>query len=141
MTKATSLPNTTDRVQASRLWLAALAAAGIAAIANIAIWLLAGALAVPLNIQVGGPQSPVVPLGAGPVIVMSVVPALLGAALLWLLNRFTARPRLVFQVVAVVVLLLSLAGPLLLPVALANKLVLSLMHVVAAAVIVSVLRK
>lgn len=141
MTKATSLPTSAERVPAGRLWLLALAAAGIAAVVNLLIWLLAGVANLPLNIQMGGPEAPVVPLSAGPVIVMSVVPALAGAALLWLLGRVTAQPFRWFTIIAVVVLLLSLAGPLLLPVALANKLVLSLMHVVAAGVIVGILRK
>ena len=141
MTNVAPLPNSAERVPAGRLWLLALAAAGIAAVVNLLIWLLAGMINIPLNVQMGGPEAPVVPLSAGPVIVMSVVPALAGAALLWLLGRITARPFRWFTIIAVVVLLLSLAGPLLLPVALANKLVLSLMHVVAAGVIVGILRK
>ncbi|KPV49883.1 hypothetical protein SE17_30120 [Kouleothrix aurantiaca] len=135
------MPNSAERVPTGRLWLLALAAAGIAAVVNLLIWLLAGMINIPLNVQMGGPEAPVVPLSAGPVIVMSVVPAIAGAALLWLLGRVTARPFRWFTIIAVVVLLLSLAGPLLLPVALANKLVLSLMHVVAAGVIVGILRK
>lgn len=141
MTNVAPLPNSAERVPTGRLWLLALAAAGIAAVVNLLIWLLAGMINIPLNVQMGGPEAPVVPLSAGPVIVMSVVPAIAGAALLWLLGRVTARPFRWFTIIAVVVLLLSLAGPLLLPVALANKLVLSLMHVVAAGVIVGILRK
>lgn len=130
-----------SRPALSRLWLAAPAAAGVAVGANILIWLLARALALPLDIQMGGPQSPVVPLTVAPVVIMSAVPALLAAGLLWLLGRFSARPFAIFQIVAVVVLLLSLAGPLSLPVGGVNKLVLGVMHVVAALTIVGTLRR
>ena len=141
MTKVAPLPNSAGRMPAGRLWLLALAAAGVAAVVNLLIWMLAGVLNIPLNIQMGGPAAPVVPLSAVLVIVMSVVPALAGAALVWLLGRITARPFRWFAIIAAVVLLLSLAGPLMLAVTLANKLLLCLMHVVAAGVIVGVLRK
>ena len=142
MISHSTLPAQTDRVDTRRLPIAALMAGAVSAAANFMLYLITTtALGTAIEVQMGGAQSPVTPLGAAPVIIMSALPALLAAGLLWLLNRFITRPFFVFQVIAVVVALISLGGPLMLQVGLASKIVLSLMHIVAAVAIVLVLRQ
>jgi hypothetical protein len=130
--------NRVERVAVRRLPVAALIAAAVAVVANLVIFFLAGAF-VPLEVQAGGPGSPVMPLTAVPVIVTSALPAFGAAVLLALLGRFLSRPHLIFMIIAIVFLLLSFGGPLSLQVNTGSKVVLSLMHVVAAVAIVGVL--
>lgn len=142
MISSSTLPAQADRVDTRRLPIAALIAGAVAAIANLVLYVLVTlAFGIGLEVQMGGPQAPVEPLGAVPVILMSALPALVAAGLLWLLNRFVARPFALFQAIAAVVALLSLGGPLTLQVGVASKIVLSLMHIVAATAIVLVLRQ
>lgn len=74
-------------------------------------------------------------------LVQATVPPAIGAAiLLAILNRFTSRPIRVFQWIAAIVLLVSFGGPLFLPpLETSTRIVLSIMHVVAAGAIVGVL--
>lgn len=119
------------------LWTTAVIAGVVAGVINLIIYFLAtGVLNIPVEITMGGPTAPLVPLTPGPVIVMSLIPAIGAAVLLWILRRFTARPYTIFLIIAVIALLLSFGGPLPLPIAAAAKGVLILMHVVTAAVIV-----
>ncbi len=77
------------------------------------------------------------PLTLPPVIMASLVPALIAAVVAWLVNRFTRRPRQVFTGLAVVLLVLTLVPPFSLPGASGGMIfALVLMHVVAAAAIV-----
>jgi hypothetical protein len=64
---------------------------------------------VDLLVRAGGGTEAV---GPGAVVVSALLAGLAGWALLALLERFTSRARTVWLVVAAVVLLLSLAGPL-----------------------------
>jgi hypothetical protein len=73
------------------------------------------------------------------VIVMSVVPAVLAAVVLYVLNRLTRHGLRIFVALPVVLVLLSLAGPLTLPIDGGTLAALSLMHFGAAAAIVGVL--
>jgi hypothetical protein len=68
----------------------------------------------------------------------SLAAALAGWGLLALLERFTARPRTSWTAIAVLVGLLSLAGPLstIAPTTVANGLSLALMHLAVAAVLI-----
>lgn len=120
------------------LWAAPLA--GLAAAAgNLAVFGLARAgLGLPLDMPALGP-SPAGPLGAVQVVFASFAPALAAGGFLWLLARFSAQPVRAFQIVAGVLLVLSLAGPLRQPVELATRLVLLVMHLVAGLVITGVL--
>ncbi len=130
----------TEQVATSRLWRAALVAAISAAIANFIVFVVAkNVFGLGLAIPLGGAGSPIEPLPAFMVVIATAVPALAAAGLLALLARFTRRPILVFQIIAAVFALLSLGGPLSLPVDTTTKLALGLMHLVAAAVITGVL--
>ena len=126
------------RIPAGKLWRAGLLAAAAAAVANMIIWaieriLLGLALPVPQ-----GAGNEIAPLPVVMVVVVSAVAAIAATLLLAILNRFVQRPIRIFQGIAAVALLLSLGGPLSLPVDIATKVGLSAMHVVAAAAIVGV---
>jgi len=130
----------TEQVATSRLWRAALVAAISAVVANLIVFVVArNVFGLGLAIPLGGAGSPIEPLPAFMVAIATAVPALAAAGLLALLARFTRRPILIFQIIATAFALLSLGGPLSLPVDTTTKLVLSLMHLVAAAVITGVL--
>jgi hypothetical protein len=124
-------------VALSRLWWAALIAGAVAAVGNLIVFAVARALNLPLEIPMG-PQT-TAPLTAVPVIATSFIPALLAAAFLALLSRFVSKPLRVFQIVGLVAALLSLLGPSLMPIAGATKVILILMHLVAAISIIGVL--
>ncbi|MET8144026.1 DUF6069 family protein [Sphaerisporangium sp. NPDC005288] len=81
-----------------------------ATLTAVAAWALAGpASGVDLTVRAGDAVQRV---GPGAAAAAGLAAGLAAWALLAVLERFTARPRLVFTVVAVAVLLLSLAGPL-----------------------------
>lgn len=122
-------------------WLrAGIIAAVAAAVTNAIVYLAAtGLLNVPLSIPTRPGAAELNPLRLWQVVFISAMPAVVAAGLLVALNRFTARPLLVFQIIAVIVLLLSLGPILALPIGATAQVVLALMHVVAAAIIVGVL--
>ena len=71
------------------------------------------------------------PLTLVPVLVSSILPAILAGLLLALLNRFTKQPLRIVNIIAVVFLMLSFAGPFSIPGAPISMIVfLNLMHVV-----------
>jgi len=117
-----------------RLLLVGLGAGIAAAVVNLLIFAIGGALGVPFVAQMGADQPPQ-ELNAAMFIAASIAPALGGAVLYGLLGRFTRRPTAIFVAVAAVFALLSLAGPLTMPVPLATRLTLSLLHLLTAAVI------
>ena len=81
-----------------------------AAVAALLIWLVQGPLTgVDLVVRNGNATSTVGPVA---VVAVALVAGLVGWGLLALLERVTTRARRVWAVVAVVVLLLSFAGPL-----------------------------
>lgn len=120
---------------------AALVAALVAAVSNLLVFGIGTALGVNFVFPMGPAGSPAQPLTGGMVIAASVIPAFAAAVLLIALSYVTTHPVGVFQIVALGLGLLSLGGPASLPVALATKLALSTMHVVAAVAIVGVLRR
>ncbi|SDL41830.1 DUF6069 family protein [Nonomuraea jiangxiensis] len=102
--------------------------------AALAVWALAVPVAgMTLTVRMGvGTQ----PVGPESVLMASLVAGLAGWALLALLERFASRPRRIWTVVALVVLALSLLGPLGSAVGVATTLVLLLLHLVVGAVLV-----
>jgi hypothetical protein len=112
-----------------------------ATLAALAVWVITDPL---LGIDLTGTTRP------GSQELMSITPALVagaslavalaGWALLALLERFTARARTIWTAVALLVALLSLAGPLsILASTEANVLALALMHLAVAAVLIPML--
>lgn len=132
-----SVSATTRRVtgiDVQRLPLAAFIGAITTVVINLLILFVAQSVfGLPLAVPMGGAGVPAEPLSAIPVIIASSVPAVGAAILLAILNRFIARPVLVFQIISILLLLLTF--PYVLPVDLATKLTLSLMHIVAAVAI------
>lgn len=131
----------TDRGARIRSRLIAVAAAVVAA---VAIWVIA----VPVfGLELVAPPGPdetapqAVPFGA--VVMASLVASLAGWALLAVLERFLSRARTVWTVVASIVMVLSLAGPLLgdAGVPVACRITLALMHVAVGAVLITQLPK
>lgn len=78
------------------------------------------------------------PMTVVPVIISSIIPTLLAAGVLALLNRFTASPLRIFNIIAAILLLLSFANPFVaIPnVTLMMGIWLNVMHVVVAGIVV-----
>ena len=119
----------TLRIAPTRLAIATFAGGFIALALNLLIFFVAQgplgiALLIPGLTQAGNET----PLAAGMVIAASIVPAIGAAFLLMLLDRFTSRPIRTFQLTALIVGLLSLGGPLALPLSWAVRLPLEAMH-------------
>lgn len=129
------------RLENRRLPLLALIGGVVGAVVNVAIALIAPAL-IGAAVQVAQPGTTVLqdlPLPA--VIAASITPAFVAAAVLWLLGRFTKAPIQIFQIIAVVIALLSLFSPFSIPVGLGSQLALCAMHIVAALTITLALSK
>lgn len=128
-------------VSISKLWWVGLVAAAGAAIANLILFLITRGLGIPYAMPLQGPDAALEPLPASMVIIASAVPAIGATILLAILVKFLAQPIRVFWIITAVFLVISFAGPLTLPatVALSTKIGLTLMHVVAWAVIVGIL--
>jgi hypothetical protein len=107
--------------------------------AAIALWLLADPLAgIDLAVQSGGTAQRV---GFGAVIFASLFAGLAAWALLAVLERFLARPRRTWTLVATVVLALSLAGPLTGAADATSGIALVALHLVVGAVLIVGLRR
>ncbi|MFI6743052.1 DUF6069 family protein [Nonomuraea sp. NPDC050451] len=103
--------------------------------AALAVWALAVPLAgTALTVRTGGGTQTVGPVS---VVVASLVAGLAGWALLAVLERRAARPGRSWTITALVVLVLSLSGPLGSAVGAAATLVLILLHLVVGAVLVA----
>ncbi|GIH97008.1 hypothetical protein Psi01_76380 [Planobispora siamensis] len=105
-----------------------------APVAALAVWALATAVVgTEPTVRMGDGTQPVGPV---PVVVTSLLAGLAGWALLAVLERFASRPGRIWTIVALVVLVLSLSGPLGGAVGVAATLVLVLLHLVVGAVLV-----
>jgi hypothetical protein len=103
----------------------------------LAVWAAAVPLAgTELTVRVNGTSQPV---GAGAVVATSLLAGLAGWALLAVLERFGRRPRRTWTVIAVAVLVLSLAGPLGSGVNTVSATVLAGMHLAVGAVLITTL--
>lgn len=113
-----------------------------ATVAALVVWVVFVALGIDLQEPTFGAGQATRDLGAVPVVVASAVASLAGWGLLALLERFTARARAVWTVVAVVVLVLSLGGPLSAAgITTANRIALLLMHLAVGAVLIPLLSR
>lgn len=111
------------------------AAVGATVLAAGAVWVLAvPLLGVDLFVPAAGSA-----VGPGAVVLTALLAALLGWALLHLLERHTPRARRIWTVSAGVIALLSLAGPLTSGASAAATATLVAMHVVVAAVLIPTL--
>jgi len=123
----------------TRPWRARALAVVAAVLAALAIWLVTDPL---LGVDLAAPTRPgsqeLMSITPALVAGTSLVAALAGWALLALLERYTARPRTIWTAIAVLVGLLSLAGPLstIASTTAANGVSLALMHLAVAAVLI-----
>lgn len=122
----------------SRVWAVAATVA-----ATVAVWVLAEpVLGFDLRGPAQGGQGGTHDVNAAAVAVAGLVASLAGWAFLVVLERFTSRARGVWTAVALVVLLLSLGGPLSgAGISTANKAWLALMHISVAATLIPLLRR
>lgn len=129
-----------EQISFSRLlWVGPLAALA-AAIGNLIVYFIAQNLLGVTLMGPAGPNSPeMAPLPATAVIISSVGPAIAATILLAVLGRFLARSIRAFWIISIVFLILSLGAPLSLPVDVAAKATMEMMHIVAAVAIVGVL--
>lgn len=129
-----------DRSAARPWWLLGLGASGAAALVNAILSVAYQAIAgSPLQVTPPG-RSGLEDLDLGFVLLTSLLPPLVGAALAAALDRWVRSGRTWFIAISVAFVLLSLASPLTLPGAsLANKLVLAIMHLVVAGFTITVL--
>lgn len=107
-------------------------------------WLVAAPLLdIDLFVQPsgGGTQAVTQTVGAGAVLAASLTAALLGWALLAVLERWTRRARTIWTVVAAVVLLLSLTGPLTGALTTPAAVALVALHLIVGAVLILGLRR
>ncbi|HJV12633.1 MAG TPA: DUF6069 family protein [Propionibacteriaceae bacterium] len=110
-----------------------------ATLTALAVWLITDPL---LGNDIYAPAAPgseqLMPITAALVAITSLVAALAGWALLALLERFTARARTIWTVIALVFALLSLAGPMsaLPSTSGADALALAFMHVAVTVVLI-----
>jgi Family of unknown function (DUF6069) len=110
-----------------------------AALAALAVWLISDPLlGIDLTALTAPGSEELQPITPALVAGTSLVVALAGWALLALLERFTARTRTIWTAIALLVALLSLAGPLsaLASTTAANAVALALMHLAVAAVLI-----
>ena len=111
-------------------WVAAL-------IGAVAVAGLAGLLGVELQIAAPPNMETAVPLTLAPIIFSTLIPAVGATLLFGLLNRFAGKNGVrIFQGIALFFLLLSLGGPLGLPVAGTVKIFLAAMHIVVGTALV-----
>jgi len=128
-----------ERVAIRELWWGALVAAVAAFAAAVVLFGIAGLFGVPLEVMAPPTYETLSPMEVSFIAQATIPPAIGATILLAILGRFTRRPFLIFQIVAAVFLLLSFGGLLSLPVSGAVKIVLGLIHIVAAGAIVGVL--
>ena len=140
MTTTSKTTATTGRAPAvHRARRRAVVVAGAVA-AALGVWLVAvPLLGVDLQVQPNGGRAQAV--GVGEVVVASLAAALLGWALLALLERRTARALTLWTLAAVAVLLLSLGAPLTTARTASAAIVLVALHLTVAAVVIVGLRR
>jgi hypothetical protein len=110
--------------------IAGLIGGGIAAAINLVIYFIVG----PLNVT--QPDGALGPVTLIPILMASIVPGAFGGIFLWLSRRFTKNGTRTFQIIAVILLLLSLASPFMAAETTSIALSLDLMHLVAGGAII-----
>ena len=130
---------TAERINGRRLPVAALAGGVIAAVANSIVLLIAQAAVGPLMVTVPGMPEQAISIGA--IFFSCILPAFIAAGLLWALGRFTQRPIRTFTIIAVVALVLSFASPFTAQMTGGTRVVLEIMHVIAAVAIIGALTR
>ncbi len=90
--------------------LAAVVAAGI----NAVLYFIGDAIGLmDPSVGIPGPDGSLQPITLAPIIMSSVIPTLIAAGVLALLNRFTANPLRIYGIVTIVIFIVTLANPFL----------------------------
>ena len=135
-----SNPENKQKVATNHLWWVTIAAIVIALIGNAILYFIGNAV-------IDGGLTAVRPGETDPnklpffvMTIATVVPAIIGAIIFALLDRFN-RPVSIFRIMAVIVTVLSFAPVIQLPdtVLIGSKIILGLMHIVAAVAITGIL--
>ncbi|SEF49069.1 hypothetical protein SAMN04489712_101179 [Thermomonospora echinospora] len=108
-----------------------------ATLAAVVVWLVAAPL-FGQDLVVQQPGREAIEVGFGAVVTFSLVPSLAGWALLFLLERLTARARVIWTVIASAVLVLSFGPVLGVEAAGTTKLTLALLHLAVGAVLIPI---
>src|SRR6266853_3506710 len=108
--------------------------------AAVAIWIVATLAGAALTVSFGAGQ-PIQKITVINVVVAALVGSLAGWGLLALLRRFTTNARAIWTVIAIVVALVSLGGPLSATASAGTKVALVAMHLTVATVTITVLRR
>jgi len=112
------------------IWKGAFAGAALGAVGNVVLFFAARAGGVDMTADFQ--RTGAVPMPFPPVVIASFVPAVAAALVAMLVNRFTTKVAPVYTGVALAAGLLSMGGPMNLPLASTGlKIVLALMHVVS----------
>jgi hypothetical protein len=132
----------TQDVAERGVWKPRVLAVVISVLSALAVWAIAKyAIGVVMRTPTMGAQHGQV-IGAGFVLLTSLVAALAGWGLLALLERFTSSPRRVWTAIAVVVFVLSLGAPWYgSGVSTSGRVSLTMMHVIVAATLIPLLAK
>ena len=139
MPTSSTISSSIERVAFRKLlWVGPMAAVA-AFVAVVVVFGIAGLFGVPLEVMAPPTYETLSPMEVSFIAQATIPPAIGATILLAILGRFTRRPFLIFQIIAAVFLLLSFGGPLSLPVSGVVKMVLGLIHIVAAGTIVGVL--
>ena len=118
------------------------AVVAVATLVPLAIWAVAvPVLGVDIQAADGERPGPAQTIGLAMILATSAVAALAGWALVAVLRRITRHAQPIWNAVAVIILLVSMAGPFLSAATPAAAIVLALMHAGVAAVIVPGLRR
>lgn len=132
-------PHATDLETARpNLWISGFLGWVLALAGSLVLYIIATLAGIPLEIPAfGAAADGLQPLAATNLILPTLVPAIAATLYFALLRRFFAeRAERIFQVTAILLLLLSLAAPLTLPVSLGNRVTLALMHIASATAII-----
>ena len=135
-----TLESATEQIAYRRLWKVALAAAVLAAAANLFIYITAANAGIPLLVPAPSDSNQMIPMSILSIILVGDI-ATVGATLLLaffgipFLQRWLPRPTRILWGFAFFIWLFSLAGPLSLPVGNKAKVAMALMHTVTAVVI------
>jgi hypothetical protein len=125
------------KVDTSRILRAALIGAVIGSIVNVIVWVIALQTGLTLSVPAMDPSmadaSGLMQVPFIAVILATAITTLIGGGVLALLNRISATPYRLFQIIAAVFVVVSMAGVLGAP-ANGDKIVLGIMHIVAGAV-------
>ena len=125
------------KVDTSRILRAALIGAVVGSIANVLVWVIALQVGLTLNVPAMDPSmadaNGLMQVSFIAIILATAITTFIGGGVLALLNRISATPYRLFQIIAIVFVTVSMAGVLGAP-ANGDKIVLGIMHIIAGAV-------